>query len=869
MRASRTSAGCRASGELERENPGIEILTVPAGSSMGAGYAAAERVLERGASAALAFNDLTALGLLSRLRELGVDVPGELSVAGMDDIPMARYAAPPLTTMSVPRIDIGRQAWVRMKESMADEPVAPALYYRPSLVARESTGPAFDASGWVGPARPMLRLGGTVVAQYDDGTTVDSVLSPRPFLDRVVSRAGTALTTTMPADHPHHLGISLALPDVNGTSYWGGRTYVRGEGSIMLLNQGRQRRDGLEIDGHRLEERLSWIDETGTTQFIEQREIRSSELESGWALNWKSVLTTTLGRITIGSPATNGREGAGYGGIFWRFARGEARVFSPAGDTEEQVHGAATPWVAIVLPARRTTVLLTQPGEPLPWFVRVAEYIGVGPAVAWDQPHHMPEGSSLTLELGAYVVDEVLDAAGVEKLLSARGRVVTALRVGAAGVHGHGRGHVDAALALAREGEVELVAVADPRGGGDVPPGVAVFDDARAMVDRGGLDIVILSTPIPTHADLTLRALAAGAHVLLEKPPVVSLDEHRRVGDAASAAGRSVQVGFQSLASDGVAGCRDLIASGAIGELRGLAAVGLWSRSEEYWRRSAWSGHRLLDGRIVADGAVTNPLAHAIATALAIADAGRAEDVAALRLDLYRANDIEVDDTSSLVIDLSSGLSISGALALTAPARGEPYVLLKGSAGHAVYHYTLDLLHVFADGAALPRTRAFARRELLADLVGHIRTGRPSRCRWRPPAPSPACSRPSRRLPHQRGSPRIDTTPTSTRGRGSASCGAWRSGASAPRGRASRSRRREPPGPDRRSGAGQGTTLPSAGGCRPSPPMPAGPRGPSSCARSGAPSGALRRAAAVSRRAGRAACRPRPRPARAAPVGAS
>ena len=183
---------------LERENPGIEILTVPAGSSMGAGYAAAERVLERGASAALAFNDLTALGLLSRLRELGVDVPGELSVAGMDDIPMARYAAPPLTTMSVPRIDIGRQAWVRMKESMADEPVAPALYYRPSLVARESTGPAFDASGWVGPARPMLRLGGTVVAQYDDGTTVDSVLSPRPFLDRVVSRAGTALTTRCP-----------------------------------------------------------------------------------------------------------------------------------------------------------------------------------------------------------------------------------------------------------------------------------------------------------------------------------------------------------------------------------------------------------------------------------------------------------------------------------------------------------------------------------------------------------------------------------------------------------------------------------------------------------------------------------------------
>ena len=157
---------------------------MPAGSSMGAGYAAAERVLERGASAALAFNDLTALGLLSRLRELGVDVPGELSVAGMDDIPMARYAAPPLTTMSVPRIDIGRQAWVRMKESMADEPVAPALYYRPSLVARESTGPGLrrERLGGTRPpdAAPGRHRGRAVRRRHDGGLGALAPAVPRP-----------------------------------------------------------------------------------------------------------------------------------------------------------------------------------------------------------------------------------------------------------------------------------------------------------------------------------------------------------------------------------------------------------------------------------------------------------------------------------------------------------------------------------------------------------------------------------------------------------------------------------------------------------------------------------------------------------------
>ncbi|WP_164743601.1 Gfo/Idh/MocA family protein [Microbacterium sulfonylureivorans] len=297
-------------------------------------------------------------------------------------------------------------------------------------------------------------------------------------------------------------------------------------------------------------------------------------------------------------------------------------------------------------------------------------------------------------------------------------------RVGIAGVHGHGRSHVEAALALGAE--VELVAVADPRGGGELPASVRVFADAAAMLDAAELDIAILSTPIPTHADLAVRALESGAHVLLEKPPVVSIAEHRRVDAAARAAGRSVQVGFQSLASAGVAGARDLVSSGGIGDLEHIGAVGLWSRSEEYWRRSPWAGRRRTpDGGVVADGAVTNPLAHAVATALAIAGAREPGDVRGIRTDLRRANDIETDDTSSLVIDLESGPRIAAALSVTAPRRHEPYVLLRGSRGHALYFYTLDLLQVQPSGAALPRTYEFARVGLLADLADHARSGTP------------------------------------------------------------------------------------------------------------------------------------------------
>ncbi|MGK3951310.1 Gfo/Idh/MocA family protein [Microbacterium sp. I2] len=297
------------------------------------------------------------------------------------------------------------------------------------------------------------------------------------------------------------------------------------------------------------------------------------------------------------------------------------------------------------------------------------------------------------------------------------------LRVGVAGVHGHGRSHVDAVLAM--PADVELVAVADPRGGGDVPPSTRVFSDAAQMIDGAGLDVVVLSTPIPTHTELALRALAGGAHVLLEKPPVPSVADHMRLTSAADAAARAVQVGFQSLGSAGVPATAEAVASGVIGDVLHYGAVGLWSRSEEYWRRTAWAGHRVQDGRLVADGVVTNPLAHAVATAFAIAGAHAPADVVAVHTDLRRANDIETDDTSSLVVELRAGQRMAAGLAVTAPRRHEPYVLVRGTRGHIVYHYTADTLHVFRDGAPLPRTYEFTRTGLLADLVAHARRGAP------------------------------------------------------------------------------------------------------------------------------------------------
>lgn len=295
------------------------------------------------------------------------------------------------------------------------------------------------------------------------------------------------------------------------------------------------------------------------------------------------------------------------------------------------------------------------------------------------------------------------------------------VRIGLAGVHGHGRGHLDAALVLERADDVRVVAVADPRGPGSVPGGVAHHADAAEMIAREDLDVVVLSTPIPTHAPLAAAALARGAHVLLEKPPVTSITDHDALLNAADRAGRAVQVGFQSLASDGVAATADAAAS--LGEVVHVGAVGVWTRSEQYWRRAPWAGHRRLDGRVIADGAATNPLAHAVATALAVAGTGVAGDVASIDTDMYRANDIATDDTSSLRVRLRDGSVVVAALVTTGDRRHEPYVVVRGTRGHLVYFYTLDLLQVFGPGAVLPRTYAFARIGLLAQLVAHARSG--------------------------------------------------------------------------------------------------------------------------------------------------
>lgn len=299
------------------------------------------------------------------------------------------------------------------------------------------------------------------------------------------------------------------------------------------------------------------------------------------------------------------------------------------------------------------------------------------------------------------------------------------LRVALVGVHGFGTHHLRNLKRLQDKGLVSLVAVADPNppAEGALPADTAVFANLDDLLERTpALDVVIVATPIQTHAALALAALTA-ANLYLEKPPVASLADFQRLQTAAESAGRSVQIGFQSLASHALEAIRDLVALGEIGDLLGITATGRWVRDRAYYKRSRWAGKRSIDGIDVVDGVATNPLAHAIATALRIADARRFDDLVTVEIDLYRANDIESDDTSVIRLRTVTGMPITCALTLCAEESVEPYITLQGSEGSAVFHYTEDRLSVLTSHGE--RREMFGRDDLTENLLEHLTEGGP------------------------------------------------------------------------------------------------------------------------------------------------
>lgn len=268
-------------------------------------------------------------------------------------------------------------------------------------------------------------------------------------------------------------------------------------------------------------------------------------------------------------------------------------------------------------------------------------------------------------------------------------------KVAVVGIHGHGGSHLRTVADLEDRGLARLSAVVDPREPDDAPASWFASLGDLLSADADALpDVVVLSTPIHTHLPLARATMEAGIDVLLEKPTTASLAEHAELVAVAERTGRLCQVGFQTFGSHALPAVADMIARGEVGQVTGIGAVGTWVRTAAYWARSPWAGRRRMGDRAVVDGVVTNPLAHAVATALWVGGARASTDIAYVNTDLWRANPIEADDTSSLRAVGTDGTRYGFGLTLCAPERTPARVIVQGTAGEIELEYEHDLVRL-------------------------------------------------------------------------------------------------------------------------------------------------------------------------------
>ncbi|MEH1129192.1 Gfo/Idh/MocA family protein [Micromonospora sp. CPCC 206061] len=119
-----------------------------------------------------------------------------------------------------------------------------------------------------------------------------------------------------------------------------------------------------------------------------------------------------------------------------------------------------------------------------------------------------------------------------------------------------------------------------------------VYDSAEAMLAGEELDLVSITTPPSTHAELTITALRAGVNVLVEKPMAASLQECDAMLATAAESGKMLSVVAQNRFRDDMATLKEVLESGLIGTVSHVQVNSLWWRGRTYydlWWRGTWA----------------------------------------------------------------------------------------------------------------------------------------------------------------------------------------------------------------------------------------------------------------------------------------
>jgi UDP-N-acetyl-2-amino-2-deoxyglucuronate dehydrogenase len=131
-------------------------------------------------------------------------------------------------------------------------------------------------------------------------------------------------------------------------------------------------------------------------------------------------------------------------------------------------------------------------------------------------------------------------------------------------------------------------------------------DDPAAFFARPDIQVVCIVTPSGLHLEPALQAIAAGKHLIVEKPLEISVERVDTLLGAARTAGVKVAAIFQARFSVGARALKEALAAGRFGRLCLCSAYVKWHRSAEYYH--GWKGSLAIDG----GGAVINQSIHAV-----------------------------------------------------------------------------------------------------------------------------------------------------------------------------------------------------------------------------------------------------------------
>jgi len=234
------------------------------------------------------------------------------------------------------------------------------------------------------------------------------------------------------------------------------------------------------------------------------------------------------------------------------------------------------------------------------------------------------------------------------------------------------------AQSLAELDSARLVAVADvlePRAQHFARTyGPEPYTDYRRLLDRPDVDVVCICTPSGLHAPMAIEALAAGKHVLVEKPIALSLHDADRMIAAAAGAGRRLGVVLQNRHNPPMRDLRRAVDEGRLGRLLLGNATVRWYRPQEYYE-DGWHGTWAMDG-----GALMNQSIHHIdALQWFLGDA-----VSVFAHTATLAHRMEAEDAGVAAIRFAGGaLGVVEGSTITYPENLEGSIALFGERGSA------------------------------------------------------------------------------------------------------------------------------------------------------------------------------------------